>query len=107
LVFSLYDQFARAGEEVRRPRGRGSQLAIFAPGRGQRDLNSSARAIIANFARCAIRRPLATSEVERFMYIYGQAGKKGGNFEQSVQTALTAVLVSPHFLFRWRIAAGA
>jgi hypothetical protein len=34
------------------------------------------------------------------MYIYGQAGKRGGNFEQSVQTALTAVLVSPHFLFR-------
>src|SRR6187397_2110094 len=34
------------------------------------------------------------------MWIYSTALKKGGNFEQSVQTALTAVLVSPHFLFR-------
>ena len=34
------------------------------------------------------------------MFIYKTAGKKGGNFEQSVQTVLTAILVSPHFLFR-------
>jgi hypothetical protein len=80
-----------------------TQIAIFAPGRGQRDLNSAARAIIASFGKRAFRRPLLPAEVERFMYIYGHAGRRGANFEQSVQTALTAVLVSPHFLFRGEI----
>jgi mono/diheme cytochrome c family protein len=77
-----------------------SQLKLFAPGGGQRSLDLSARAIISAFAKRAFRRPLASYEIDRLFYIYGQALKRGGNFEQSVQTALTAVLVSPHFLFR-------
>lgn len=77
-----------------------TQLRLFAPGKGQRDLNVASRMIITNFAARAFRRPLAPMEIERFMFIYRTAGKKGGNFEQSVQTALTAILVSPHFLFR-------
>ena len=77
-----------------------TQLRLFAPGKGQRDLTVAARMIITNFAARAFRRPLTLIEVERFLFIYRTAGKKGGNFEQSVQTALTAILVSPHFLFR-------
>jgi hypothetical protein len=77
-----------------------TQLALFAPGRGQRDFATAARMILESFATRAFRRPVAPAEVERFLYIYGLALKKGGNFEQSVQTALTAILVSPHFLFR-------
>ena len=77
-----------------------TQLRIFAAGRGQPSLEASARAILANFAGRAFRRPLAGNELARFMFIYATALKKGGNFEQSVQTMLTAVLVSPHFLFR-------
>jgi hypothetical protein len=77
-----------------------TQLRIFAPGKGKRTLDESARAIVNAFATRAFRRMLSAQELDRFMWIYAQAGKKGGNFEQSVQTALTAVLVSPHFLFR-------
>jgi len=77
-----------------------TQLRIFAPGRGQPKLEYAARAIITAFGTRAFRRPLSSQEVERFVWIYGEASKKGGNFEQSVQTALTAILVSPHFLFR-------
>ncbi|MDQ3621966.1 MAG: DUF1592 domain-containing protein, partial [Verrucomicrobiota bacterium] len=77
-----------------------SQIRIFAPGRGQPNLDYSARAIIRMFGTRAFRRPLAPAEIERFVWVYTQAGKKGANFEQSVQTALTAILVSPHFLFR-------
>ncbi len=80
-----------------------TQIRIFAPGRGQPDLTAAARAIIANFGGRAFRRPLTVNEIDRFMFIYTHAGKKGGNFEQSVQTALTAILVSPHFLFRGEI----
>lgn len=77
-----------------------TQIRLFSPGKGQRDLNVAARLILTNFASRAFRRPLTAIEVERFMFIYKTAGQKGGNFEQSVQTALTAILVSPHFLFR-------
>lgn len=77
-----------------------TQVRIFAAGRGQPTLDTAARAIINNFAARAFRRPLAANELDRFMWIFATAQKKGGNFEQSVQTALTAVLVSPHFLFR-------
>ncbi len=80
-----------------------SQSRIFAAGRGQPTLDASARAIINNFASRAFRRPLQSAEVDRFMYIYSLAHKKGGNFEQSVQTALTATLVSPYFLFRGEV----
>ena len=82
-----------------------TQIRIFAPGRGMPNLESSARAILTAFGTRAFRRPLAPQEIERFMWIYTQAGKKGGNFEQSVQTALTAILVSPHFLFRGELQA--
>ncbi len=77
-----------------------SQYRIFNAGRGQPNLEASARAIINDFGKRAFRRPLAANEVERFMWIAKQANSKGGNFEQNVQTALTAILVSPHFLFR-------
>lgn len=80
-----------------------SQYRIFKPGGGQPNLEYSARAIIIAFGKRAFRRPLGANEVERFIYIYKEAGKKGGNFEQSVQTALTAILVSPHFLFRGEV----
>ena len=82
-----------------------SQLRIFAPGRGQPTLEKSARAILASFGQRAFRRPLAPAEVERFFWIGKQAEKKGANFEQAVQTALTAILVSPHFLFRGELQA--
>ena len=82
-----------------------SQYRIFKPGAGQRNLEFAARAIIQNFGKHAFRRPLSSNEAERFVWIYKQAGLKGGNFEQSVQTALTAILVSPHFLFRGELQA--
>ncbi len=78
-------------------------LRIFSAGRGQPSLEASARAVINNFAARAFRRPLQSAELDRFMFIYSLALKKGGNFEQSVQTALTAVLVSPYFLFRGEV----
>ncbi len=82
------------------PKAPASQYKLFAPGRGQPNLETSARAIFASFGKRAFRRPLAAHEIERFLWIARQAEKKGANFEQGVQTALTAILVSPHFLFR-------
>lgn len=59
-----------------------------------------ARRLIAEFARRAYRRPVAPEEVTRLLRLYETARAGGENFEAGVKLALTAVLVSPHFLFR-------
>lgn len=82
------------------PKAPETQMKLFAPGQNQPNLETAARAVIGTFATRAFRRPLLPQEMQRFMAIYAMAGKRGGNFEQSVQTAMTAVLVSPNFLFR-------
>jgi hypothetical protein len=59
-----------------------------------------ARKIVAGVARRAYRRPPATAEVNRLLALTEQSRTRGATFEQSIGTALTAMLVSPHFLFR-------
>ena len=60
----------------------------------------TARAIIANFAKRAYRRPVKAEEVERLVQLTELAKKEGDNFEKGIGLALQAMLVSPHFLFR-------
>jgi hypothetical protein len=59
-----------------------------------------AREIITRFAAQAFRRPVKAEEVERYLKLFDQADQGGERFEQSIRLALSAVLVSPHFLFR-------
>jgi hypothetical protein len=59
-----------------------------------------AREIVAKFATRAFRRPVASAEVDRLLELYKMARQDGDNFERGVKVALSAVLVSPHFLFR-------
>ena len=59
-----------------------------------------AREVIGAFARRAYRRPVTSAEVERLLKLYELGARNGESFEGSVQQALKAVLVSPHFLFR-------
>jgi len=60
----------------------------------------AARKILSDFSRRAFRRPVRAEEVERLLKVYDLSAKDGDSFERSVQNALQAVLVSPHFLFR-------
>jgi hypothetical protein len=46
------------------------------------------------------RRPATADELNRFASLVEGAVHQGDSFEQGMQVALTAVLVSPHFLFR-------
>lgn len=59
-----------------------------------------ARAVVEAFARRAWRRPVQGAEVDRLPKLFREARGFGDNFEASVKHTLTAVLVSPHFLFR-------
>ncbi|MBP3960061.1 DUF1592 domain-containing protein [Gemmata sp. G18] len=51
------------------------------------------------FMRKAYRRPVAPSEVAAKMALYDAARKGGATFVEAMKRPLTAVLVSPHFLF--------
>jgi mono/diheme cytochrome c family protein len=48
----------------------------------------------------AFRRPAADDEISSFASLVDRAVQQGDSFEQGMQVAVTAVLISPHFLFR-------
>ena len=56
--------------------------------------------IIRRFADRAFRRPAKDEEIDRLMKLWSMSDNDGEPFERSIQLALEAVLVSPHFLFR-------
>jgi len=63
------------------------------------DEATCARKIVSNFARRAFRRPVTDEDVTPLMAFY-KSGSANGGFERGVRDAVTAVLASPHFLYR-------
>lgn len=61
---------------------------------------TAARNILRRFSTRAYRRPAALDEVNGLLKLFKAARAEGDTFEASIKHALTAVLVSPHFLFR-------
>jgi len=55
---------------------------------------------LANLARRAWRRPVSDAEVRRLAGFVQSSESAGIPFEQSIETGIEAVLVSPYFLFR-------
>ena len=58
-----------------------------------------AQKIVENLARRAFRRPVTAEDVTPLMAFY-KAGSATGGFEAGVRDALSAILASPHFLYR-------
>ncbi len=58
-----------------------------------------AKTILTALGRRAFRRPLATADLTPLMAFY-RDGRKEGTFDQGIEMALRAMLVSPNFLFR-------
>ncbi len=59
-----------------------------------------AKRVLSALARRAWRRPVAAGEVDRLTGFVKLALDEGGSFEEGMQVAIQAMLVSPHFLFR-------
>ncbi|MFO0939932.1 MAG: DUF1592 domain-containing protein [Pirellulales bacterium] len=55
--------------------------------------------VLTNLARRAYRREVTKSDIDSLMSFYKQAAGAGG-FDAGIESALSAILVSPHFLFR-------
>ncbi len=58
------------------------------------------RKILASFAHRAFRRPVTDAELAPYLKLVADAQKQGSTYEDSVSVGLTALLVSPDFLFR-------
>ncbi len=56
--------------------------------------------IVATLARRAFRRPTTAVEVASLMRFVTDSTRKGHDLDYGIRTALVAMLVSPHFLFR-------
>ena len=75
-----------------------TRILVAAPSR-RLPAREAARKIIESFARKAFRRPVSPDETERLLGLFDRGQKRGDRFVPSVRLALTAVLISPHFLF--------
>ncbi len=65
----------------------------------QADQQRCAEKIISKLARRAYRRELTTADLEGLLKFYHQAAKTSG-FDVGIESAVSAILTSPHFLFR-------
>lgn len=70
-----------------------------ADGAGADEQVAAAREVLTTFMRRAYRRPIDDADLERPLEFF-QAASAGAGFDAGIEAALTAVLVSPHFLFR-------
>jgi hypothetical protein len=66
---------------------------------GPADEDRAARRILTSLMRRAYRRPVTAADVDGPFELY-RKGKAGDGFDAGIELALSAVLVSPHFLFR-------
>jgi hypothetical protein len=70
------------------------------------DESACAAQIILNLAERAFRRPLADEDMNALLGFYNKS-RQTGDFETGVRDALSAILVSPHFIYRAEAAVAA
>lgn len=75
------------------------KLIFLKPENGLSPDQASAE-VLGRFASRAFRRPATSHEVERLVKLAAKVRAESGTFEEAVQVAMQAVLVSPHFLFK-------
>ena len=69
------------------------------------DTTACAGRIVENLARHAFRRPVTAEDLTPLMAFY-KSGYANGGFDGGVRDALSAILASPHFLYRAESGAG-
>ena len=75
------------------------KLIFVTPG-GDLSPDQASAAILGRFASRAFRRPATPKEIERLVELAAKVRSEAGGFEEGIQVAIQAVLVSPHFLFK-------
>lgn len=73
---------------------------IFVTPKGGVSADQASSDILGRFASRAFRRPATSQEVDRLVKLASKVRAESGHFEEGIQVAVQAVLVSPHFLFK-------
>ena len=68
--------------------------------------DQATRKVITRLSSRAFRRPAKPEEIDRLVKLAEAVREEGETYEAGLQTALTALLVSPHFLFKVEQGAG-
>ena len=63
----------------------------------------AAETFLKTFLRRAYRREVTSLEINRLLVLVKRGSDNGDSFEDGLRLAVTAVLVSPNFLFRWEL----
>lgn len=79
------------------------RVFIARPGKGL-SADKAAEKVLTNFSQKAFRRKVSKEEVDRYMDLYREESSAGQSYDDSVKLALTAILASPHFLYRPELA---
>ncbi|QEG40000.1 DUF1592 domain-containing protein [Roseimaritima ulvae] len=66
----------------------------------KRTADEASAQVLTRLASRAFRRPATAAETRRLQSLAAEVRRDGGTFEESIQVALQAILVSPHFLFK-------
>lgn len=99
-LYVRWIEIARAGVPAWESRPEPHRRIVFVrPGEGV-SLTEAAAQVVRRFASRAFRRPATDDEVARYVRLIEAAVARGDTFEEGVQLAVQAILVSPHFLFR-------
>ena len=83
-----------------------NRIVFERPDRLRKNDSQVARKVIRRFASFAYRRALRTTEIDRLMELYDQCRLEGANFDAAIKHTLTAVLVSPNFLYKVELPTG-
>ena len=70
------------------------------PGNTPQSKKSAAEKILRRFATRAWRRPLSADKLAQLMTFYEKQADRGLTFKEALKLPLTAILISPHFLYR-------
>jgi hypothetical protein len=65
-----------------------------------RSVRDAASEVVRKIASRAYRRPVTEDELRRLAGLVADVVEEGDTYEAGLQTAVTAILVSPHFLFK-------
>ncbi len=87
--------------EVRHVPTAASRTRLFTCGHTNGVHNATcAKRILGDLARRAFRRPVSAPELMPYLTLFHDSRKAGDSFNESLSTAVQAILVSPRFLFR-------
>ena len=75
------------------------QLLTVSPNE-KRSVLQASRDVLEPFIERAFRRPSSSDEIDKYVKLVQQTVARGEKYERGIQVAVTAILVSPHFLFR-------